>query len=203
MNLLQDLTLDAFVSRLIAMLIFSGVLGGLLALLARLMGDRRPQYSGRLTANPFAHVAVPGALLAAIFGIGWIRIIRFDASQNRWGKAGVMVVALAGLALALATVPLVDLLRQIAVNTLPPTAGYAVIQTMIQYQQVAVATVVLNLLPLPGLVCGAIWPAFRPDREKRIMRQEPILLGILAAAIVAGFVGNPAPKLLPYLSSLA
>jgi len=203
MNLLQDLTLDAFVSRLIAMLLFSGVLGGLLALLARLMGDRRPQYSGRLTANPFAHVAVPGALLAAIFGIGWIRIIRFDASQNRWGKAGVMVVALAGLALALATVPLVDLLRQIAVNTLPPTAGYAVIQTMIQYQQVAVATVVLNLLPLPGLVCGAIWPAFRPDREKRIMRQEPILLGILAAAIVAGFVGNPAPKLLPYLSSLA
>ena len=69
--------------------------------------------------------------------------------------------------------------------------------------QVTVASAVLNLLPLPGLVCGAIWPAFRPDREKRILRQEPILLGILAAAIVAGFVANPAAKLLPYFSGLA
>jgi len=94
-------------------------------------------------------------------------------------------------------------LRRIAVDVLPPTGAYAVVSTLIQYQQVTVASAVLNLLPLPGLVCGAIWPAFRPDREKRILRQEPILLGILAAAIVAGFVANPAAKLLPYFSGLA
>jgi len=202
MNLLQDLTIGTFVSRLIAMLLFSGVLGGLLAVVARLLSDRRPEYSGRLTANPFAHVAVPGTLLAAIFGMGWIRTMRFDPAQNRWGRAGVLVVALASLALSLATVPLVDVLRRIAVDVLPPTGAYAVVSTLIQYQQVTVASAMLNLLPLPGLVCGAIWPAFRPDREKRIERREPIWLGLLAAAIVAGFIANPAAKLLPYFSGL-
>jgi len=184
------------------MLIFSSVLGGFMALLARILGDRRPQYAGRLTANPFSHVAVPGALLAAVFGMGWIRTMRFDARQNRWGWAGVLFVSLMAIVLTVLTIPLVDILRNLAVHTLPPTGGYAVVYTLIQYQQVALASCVLNLLPLPGLVCGAIWPALRPDREKRIIRFEPIALGILAAAIVAGLMSNPAPALLPYVSSL-
>lgn len=184
------------------MLFFSAVLGCLMAILARILGDRRPQYDGRLTANPFSHVAVPGALLAAIFGMGWIRTMRFDREQNRWGWVGVLFVPLAAILLTILTIPITDILRNLAVNTLPPTGAYAVIHTLIQYQQVTLASCVLNLLPLPGLACGAIWSAFRPDREKRIIRFEPIALGILAAAIVAGLVTNPTPALLPYLSNL-
>lgn len=202
MNLLQDLTISAFVSRAIAMVLFSGVLGFLLALLARIMGDRRPDYDGRLTLNPFAHVSPSGVLLATLFGIGWIRVTRFDSTTNRWGKAGVLLVSLAGLQLALLTVPLVDVLRRILVDYLPLSLGNMVIYVLAQYQQVAVGSTVLNLLPVPGLVCGAIWSALLPDREKRIRHREPVLLAIVAAAIVAGFISNPAPALLPYFSAL-
>lgn len=203
MSLLKDLTVGTLVSRLVAMLLFSAVLGIVMALLAKLLGDRRPQFSGRLTINPFSHVAVPGVLVAAVFGMGWIRTMRFNVSENRWGAAGVLLVAVAGLILTALTIPLADALRNLAVATLPPTGGYAVVYALIQYQQVALASCLLNLLPIPGLACGAIWPAIWPEREKRINRYEAIALGVLAAAIVSGILGNPAPLFLPYFSALA
>lgn len=202
MNLLQDITIGAFVSRLVAMVLYSGVLGLLLAILARLLGDPRPKFDGRLTLNPFAHMAPSGVLLATLFGMGWIRPMRYDGSKNRWGKPGVLLVLLGGLLLSLLTLPLVDILRRVLVDLLPLSIANIVIYVLMHYQQIAVGTAALNLLPLPGLVCGAIWPVLRPDREKRIMRKEPVMLAVVAAAIVAGFISNPASWLLPYFSSL-
>jgi hypothetical protein len=202
MSLLKDLTVDALVSRLVAILFFSAVLGFITSLLARLLGDRRPHFAERLTLNPFSHVSVSGALVAAVFGVGWIRTISFDVKQNRWGASGVLFVALAGLLLTVLTIPLMDPLRSLAVNVLPQTGGYAAVYALIQYQEVALASCLLNLLPLPGLVCGAIWPAIWPDRERRINRFEPIALAALTAIIVSGVIGNPAPVLLPYFSTL-
>jgi hypothetical protein len=202
MNLLKDLTVDALVSRLVAVLFFSAVLGFITALLARLLDDRRPQFAERLTINPFSHVSVSGALVAAVFCVGWIRTMPFDVKQNRWGAAGVLFAALAGLFLTALTIPLVDPLRSFAVNVLPQTGGYVVVYALIQYQELTLASCLLNLLPLPGLVCGAIWPAIWPGREKRINQIEPIALAVLAAIIVSGVIGNPVPALMPYFSAL-
>lgn len=202
MSLLRNLTVDALVSRLVAMLFFSAVLGFLTAMLARFLGDRRPQFAGRLTLNPFTHLAVSGALLAAFFGVGWVRTMPFDAGKNRFGAAGVLAAALSGLVLTLLTIPLIDLLRSLAVSTLPQTGGYAVVYAMMQYQEVALASCLLGLLPLPGLACGALWPALWPGREKRIERMEPVALAGVAAIVVAGVFGDPVPALLPYFSAL-
>lgn len=203
MSLLRDLTVSALVSRLVAMLVLCAVLGGLTALTARLLGDRRPQHEGRLTLNPFAHVAVGGTLVAAVFGMGWIRPLRFNAAENRWGAAGTVLAPLGALILTLATIPLVDPLRSLAVSVLPRTTGYAVVYTMAQYQQVALGSCLLNLLPIPGLAGGVLWTALRPDKEKRISLIEPVALGLLAAVIVAGLISSPARMLLPYFSRLA
>jgi Zn-dependent protease len=110
---------------------------------------------------------------------------------------------LAGLVLTALTIPLVDPLRSLAVNTLPQTGGYAVVYTMIQYQEIALASCLLNLLPLPGLACGAIWLAIWPGREKRVNRLEPIALAVLTAIIVSGLIGDPVPTLLPYFPALS
>ncbi|WP_152664524.1 hypothetical protein [Devosia geojensis] len=203
MSLLRDLTVGALVSRLVAMLVLCALLGLLTALLARILGDRRPQFDGRLTLNPFAHLAVGGALVAAVFGMGWIRQMRFDPSANRFGPAGTALVPIVALLLLALTVPLVDPLRSLAVSLLPRTTGYAVVYTLLQYQQLALGTCLLNLLPLPGLAAGAIWTALRPDKEKRIALLEPLALGLLAAVIVAGLISSPARLLMPYFSALA
>jgi Zn-dependent protease len=202
MSLLRDLTVDALVSRLVAILFFGAVLGFITSLLAWLLGDRRSQFSRRLTINPFSHVSASGALVAAVFGVGWIRNVPFDARQNRWGAIGVLLVSLAGLFLTALTIPLVDSLRSLAVNVLPQTGGYAVVYTLIQYQEVTLASCLLNLLPLPGLVCGAIWPAIWPGREKRISQLEPIALAAVTAIIVSGVIGNSVPSWLRYFSTL-
>lgn len=203
MNLLRDLTIGTLVSRLAAMLVLGAVLGFVTALVARLLGDRRATTAGRLTLEPFNHLAVSGALLAAVFGVGWIRAVPFDVRHNRWGAAGVLAAALSGLVVTAATIPMVDPLRSLAVNTLPQTGGYAVVYTMIQYQEIALASCLLNLLPLPGLACGALWPAIWPSREKRLDRLAPVSRAVVTAIIVSGVIGDPVPALLPWLSVLS
>lgn len=195
--------MGTLVSRLAAVLVLSAVLGIATALVAWLLGDQRAKSASRLTIDPFSHLAVSGALVAAVFGVGWIRAMPFDARQNRWGAAGVAFAALSGLGVTALTIPMMDPLRSLAVNTLPQTGGYAVVYTMIQYQEIALASCLLNLLPLPGLACGAIWPAVWPGRAKRLDRLEPVSRAVLTAVIVSGVIGDPVPTLLPYFSALS
>jgi len=197
-ELLRELSMGEIVSRLAAALLYAGIQGLLLAGLARLFGDQRPAYDGRLTANPLVHLSVWGAMMAALFGMGWNRAIWFDGKTNRlgrWGIVLVMVLALAGMA---AVVPLLDLLRGPAL-LLPRTGGYAVLYVLGQLQAVAIASTALNLLPIPGLIGGTLWQAVVPNSERRLRRLEPFGLALVIAAIVAGWLPNPASVLLPWL----
>lgn len=196
MNLLRELSMGEIVSRVAAAILYAGIQGLLLAAIARLMGDRRPQYDGRLTGNPFAQVSVWGVAMAALFAMSWVRPMRFDPQQNRLGRWGLIAVALLALAGVVALVPLIDLLRPLALM-LPRTGGYAVIYVLSQLQIIAIASAALNLLPIPGLIGGVLWQAIWPDAERRQMRLEPFGLALVIVAIVAGWLPNPATILLP------
>lgn len=196
MNLLRELSMGEIVSRVAAAILYAGIQGLLLAAIARLLGDRRPQYDGRLTGNPFAQVSVWGVAMAALFAMSWVRPMRFDPQQNRLGRWGLPAVALLALVGVVALVPLIDLVRPLALM-LPRTGGYAVIYVLSQLQIVAIASAALNLLPIPGLIGGVLWQAIWPDAERRQMRLEPFGLALVIVAIVAGWLPNPATILLP------
>lgn len=196
MNLLRELSVGEIVSRIAAAILYAGIQGLLLAGIARLMGDRRPQYDGRLTVNPFAQVSVWGVAMAALFAMSWIRPMRFDPQQNRLGRWGLVPTVLLALAGMVALVPLIDLLRPLAL-LLPRTGGYAVIYVLSQLQIIAIASAALNLLPIPGLIGGAMLQAIWPGEERRLLRLEPFGLALVIVAIVAGWVPNPATILLP------
>ena len=198
MNLLRELSMGEIVSRLVAALLYAGIQGLLLAGFARLFGDRRPTYDGRLTPNPFVHLSVWGAMMAALFGMGWIRTIWFDANSNRLGRWGIVLVVFLGLAAMVALVPALDLLRGAAL-LLPRTGGYAVLYVLGQLQSVAIASTVLNLLPIPGLIGGGVLQAIWPQAERRLRRLEPFGLALVIVAIVAGWMPNLATTLLPFL----
>lgn len=201
MSFLRELSMAEIVSRLAAMLIYAGLQGGLLAVLSLWLGDRRPQHEGRLSINPFNHLTAWGAFSAALFGLSWIRSIWFDPAANRFGRPGAVVVLVLGLAGMAALVPVVDMLRPLAL-LLPTTGGYAVLSVLSQLQLIALGSAVLNLLPIPGLVGGGVWQIILPDQERRLRRLEPICMAVLIAAIVAGLLPNPAPWLLPGLQRL-
>ncbi|KFC62453.1 Peptidase, M50 family [Devosia sp. LC5] len=184
------------VSRIAAVLLYAAIQGFALAGFARLLGDKRPQYEGRLTANPFAHISVWGTVMAALFAMSWVRAVRLDPAQNRLGHWGLILVALLALGVIVALVPLIDLLRPLAL-LLPRTGGYAMLYVAGQLQIVAIASVALNLLPIPGLIGGVLWQAIWPGEERRLLRLEPFGLAMVIVAIVAGWLPNLANVLLP------
>lgn len=198
MALLGELTIGEIVSRLAAALIYAGLQGLLLAGFARLLGDKRPAYDGRLTPNPFAHLAVWGAVMAALLTVSWIRPMRMDPEQNRFARWGLVLVAALSLLAMLALVPLADLLRPLALM-LPRTAGYSVLYVLAQFQIITLGAVLLNLLPVPGLIGGLVLQAIWPKQERRLMRWEPIALAAVIAGLVSGLIPSLGPALLPYL----
>ena len=199
MNLLRELSMGEIVSRLAAVLLYAGLQGFVLGGLAWLLGDKRPFYDKRLTLNPFAHLSVWGALIAALFGMSWIRTLWYDAKSNRLGRWGVALVVLAGLMAMVALVPLLDLLRPLAL-LLPRTGGYVVLYVLEQLQMMALASALLNLLPIPGLIGGGFLQAIWPDQERRWRKLEPFGLALVIVGIVAGFIPNLATIFLPFVT---
>lgn len=191
MQILRELSLGGIVSRLAAVLLYAALQGAILAALARLLGDRRPQHEGRLTLNPFVHVSAWGAAVAALFGVSWVRSIWYDPQANRLGRVGVVLIVFLGLTLMLATVPGVDLLRRAAL-LLPPTGATATLLVLEQLQRLTLASVLLGILPLPGLVAGGALQAIWPQHERSLRQIEPICLFAIIAAIVAFGAPDPA-----------
>ena len=184
MQILRELSVGGIVSRLAAVLLYAAVQGAILTALARLLGDRRPQHDGRLTLNPFVHVSAWGAATAALFSVSWVRSIWYDAAANRLGRWGVVLVTVAGLALMLALLPLADGLQRLAL-WLPPTGATAVVLVFEQLKQITAAAILLNCMPVPGLVGGGILQALWPGEERRLRQAEPICLAVIIALIVA------------------
>jgi hypothetical protein len=198
MSFLRELSIAEIVSRLAAALLYAGTQGQLLAGLARLMGDRKPQYDGRLTPSPFAHVAAWGMLMAALFAMSWIRPMRFDPQANRFGRWGIVFIVVFGLAGTLVLVPALDLLRPLALY-LPRTGSYAVLIVLEALQKIIVGSTLLNLLPVPGLIAGSMLWAAWPAHDRRLRRWEPIALALVGASIIAGLLPNLSANVLPYL----
>ena len=197
MQFLRELSMGEIVSRLAAVLLYVGLQGFLLAGLARVLGDRRPQFEGRLSLNPFVHLSVWGAVMAALFAVSWPRPVWFDASQNRLGRWGVALVTLGALVAMIVLVVLVNLVQPVAL-VLPRSGSYVVLYVLNQFKLIAVSATILNLLPLPGLIGGGWLQAIWPQAERRLRRAEPICLAVLVAVIVAGGYANPAPMILSY-----
>jgi hypothetical protein len=199
MTLLGDLTLGEIASRIGAMLVFAFLQGLLLAGLARALGDRRPELEGRLTPNPFAQLSVWGAAVGVLFTMGWVRPLHYDANSNRLGGWGLLLVLVAGLAAMALLVPAIDLLRPLAL-LLPRSGGYAVLYWLNQFQLIVAGSVALNLLPIPGLVAGAIWQAVWREQGRKLGRTEAMGLALVTAAVVAGVIPALGSVVLPYLS---
>lgn len=199
MTLLRDLSMSDIVSRIGAVLVYAWLQGLLLAGLARLLGDKRPQFDGRLSANPFAQLSLWGLAIGVLFAMSWVRPLRYEPASNRLGSWGVAVVVLGGLVGMALLVPAADLLRPLAL-LLPQSGAFVVLYVIGQFQLVTAGSVLLNLLPIPGLAAGAIWQAVRPEQGRRLPRYQSLGLAVVTAAAVAGLIPSLGAAVLPYLS---
>jgi hypothetical protein len=126
--------------------------------------------------------------------------LRFNVEAIRGGRFGLAAIALLGLLGMILAIPLLDLTRPLIQAALPQTGGYAVLNIIQQFQEITLASTVLNILPLPGLVGAAFLQAIWPQAEPRIRRLEPLVIALLIVIFVLGWMPNPIPILLPFVS---
>lgn len=186
MALLNDITLEALLTRLVAYVVVAAIHGFVLAGMARLIGDPSPAYNGRFTLNPAPHLSMPALAMTALFQIGWIAPVRIDPEKLRFGRWGLVLCVIVAVAAVLVLSPLLWPVRQLVVTTMPRTAGYAVLILLDTIQQVAVSFAVLNILPLPPLTGQLLLVAARPSIARRLYRSRGLFEGIMVVLAITG-----------------
>jgi hypothetical protein len=118
---MNDFTAQQLIMRAVALLFIAGVHGFTVAATAKALGDRNPQYDGRLTANPFRQLDLLGRIGLVFFSLGWIKPVAIAPGALRFGRLGLVIVVVAGIAATIVAALLARLLRVPSVTFLPDT----------------------------------------------------------------------------------
>lgn len=190
--MLFDLTFQQALLRGAAFLLITAVHGLALAGIARLLGDKGPQFDARLTASPLVHLDLLGLLAAIFFQLGWIKPIAIDPAEMRTGRRGLVIAVLLSLAAVLAVAVLLLPLRNVALATLPATFALNVSLFINTVLQMSAWFAVFNLLPVPPLTGAHFLVAIRPELRTILPRLYPYAVGVLAILMLTGIL----PRLL-------
>jgi Zn-dependent protease len=185
-----DLSLDQLLIRAGACVVIAAVHGAALAAIARLLGDRGPQFDERLTLNPLSHLDILGAATMILSQLGWIRPVAIDPAQLRFARLGLVICVVASLAVTLIVARLLFWLRVPALLVIPTAVAPTVLATLNAAGEMAAWFVAFNLLPVPPLTGGHLLIAVRPDLMK-LFAHYRVQIGVLATAIVVFGVAQP------------
>jgi Zn-dependent protease len=177
-----ELTLQLVAMRLFAGLIIATVQGATIAGVAVLLGDKGPRYDGRLTLIPSGHVDLLGLGSLMLTGFGWSKAVAVDAAELRFGRWGLVLVALAGSLALLVTACLILLLVIPLLTLLPYTAGVVAAAFVRNAAQLCVWMALFTLLPVPPLAGAHILAALGlrlPPRAGIVIGCVLVLLSIL------------------------
>lgn len=193
MVFLHDLTMAEILSRIIAAFLFFGIGGGLFSGLLTLMGEPHAKHEGRLSFNPFTHVALSGVFMAIAFRAAWIAPMPIrrggPLSLKPMSAAGITLLALCAL------VPLFDLARPLLLASLPRSLGYMALSEVDVLQNVLVGSVMIGVLPVQGMLMEQALPAVLPALETRYRRWQGFGLSAIAILFILGWMPDPKPLL--------
>jgi Zn-dependent protease len=196
-----DLTLQIVIFRAVALLPIAAAHGAAIAGTAWLLGDRGPRFDGRLTLSPIPHLDLVGSLALVAFGLGWIRPVAVNPAELKGGRAGLVVIAAAGIAADLVLAVALPLLRIPALNLLPGTLGLSAGAFLDLAAALSIAFAVFNLIPLPPLTAGLVLRAIVPAATRWLDRYAIVVVVVLAAFIVSGLAQSAIAPLYRIVSS--
>jgi Zn-dependent protease len=188
-----DLSLHQLLIRVGACIIVVAIHGFALAAVARVMGDRGPQFDERLTLNPIVHLDVIGAATMILLQLGWIRPIAIDPAQLRFGRIGLVACVCASLAATLGAVVLLLGLRIPVLSFMPSAVVPTTIAVLNAAVEMSAWLVAFNLLPLPPLTGGHFLVAIRPSLAPLLANYRNYA-GVLLAALILLGVAQPVVK---------
>jgi Zn-dependent protease len=183
-----DLSLHQVLIRAGACIVIISIHGFVLAAIARALGDRGPQFDGRLTINPLHHLDPLGAAAMMLFQIGWIRPIAIDPAELRFGRFGLVVCVFGSIAMTLAGATLLLGLRIPALQFMPASFVPTIIATLNESADMSTWFAALNVLPLPPLTGMHLLVAIRPGLATTLQKYSLYAAVALAVLLVVGVV---------------
>ena len=187
MNILNELTVHQFVTRLLMMLVVTAFYGAWISLLATWLDDKRPQREGHMSLNPAANISYGGLAMAVLFSHGWIRPIRLSAASKASQMLRIVLIILIGSAVALITIPILDILRPYIHQALSRTNGYYVLYSVQVIQEQMLGLVLISLVPLPGFLAGNLWRIILPKSDSELIKFEPLCLSLMIIILILGW----------------
>ncbi|SDG48447.1 site-2 protease family protein [Pelagibacterium luteolum] len=167
-----DLSAQQIFYRVFAAVIAVALHGFVTAGLARLLGDRGPQYDGRLTLNPFRHIDPIGMLCAVLVLFGWSRPPKIDPAELRFGRLALPIIVFASILTLIAFAAGLWALRPLAFSLMPSSSvSYVAVGLLETIAQMSVYMAVINVLPLPPLGAGFLVLALAPAAYRWIEKR--------------------------------
>ena len=121
-----------------------------------------------------------------LFGFGWIKPVAFEASLLRFGKFGLITVALAGLAAVAALAGVAEFLRRPLIGSISGNLPlYGVVQ-LEAISTLSLAFVLLNVLPLMPLTGVCFLKALAPRFGSFMVRHRTAFTVVVAAFVASG-----------------
>jgi Zn-dependent protease len=185
-----DLSLDQLLIRAGACVIIMAIHGGALGAIARVLGDRGPQFDERLTLNPVSHLDILGGVAMILSQLGWIRPIAIDPAQLRLGRLGLVICVIASLVVTLVVAKLLFWLRIPTLLAAPTAIAPTILATLNAAGEMAAWFIAFNFLPVPPLTGGHLLSAVRPGLMALSSRYR-VQVTVVAAALVLSGVAQP------------
>jgi Zn-dependent protease len=132
------------------------------AKVADLCGDPTPRYMGRVTIDPRAHIDPMGMVALIFIHFGWGRPVMYNPNNLKNGRAGRIMIGLAGVAMnfvvALVFTLIIKVLYMISAEFFLTGFGNVVLQVLYSVIVINVSLMLFNLIPCPpldgfGVIC--------------------------------------------------
>lgn len=187
---MPTLSLERWLVRLGAGLLVAVILGAAAAWAAARLGDDGPRHDGRVSLYPFRHVDFLGLLAFLVLGYGWCRPVDHDSGSYKRPALYAAFVAISGPVALTLLAAVVLVARRLIVPGISGNAALALSAFSDRVTTIALATSILNLLPVHPLSASRVLDVFAPKLAAKVKAQQLwIGMALIAVCLWAPFGG--------------